>query len=325
MTQGMTRKIDATYQMIAQGKRIKPFIVICLVCGIFCFLFSSIYDNWHEVSSQIRQIDPVSLFWALIVLMIRHVLMAYIWQKTLSNFFVDIPFTQAFRIWYLAVGGRYLPGRIWHVMGMFYLSNEAGIPKKAVLLSGVYNMALSLLSAFIVGLALIDSYVRWETSWYDKTFLCLFALMLLYIFPFVLKSFVSVLMKVKKTYKDDSWDYEISTTAFKDWLFPFILYILSWILYGVALFFILRSIIHFPLAQLVHVCSSYAVSHVAGFISLFTPAGLGVREGTLSLALSKFIPVYLASVAAVLCRLMFTLGEFLSFLISLGIKKSRIL
>jgi hypothetical protein len=48
---------------------------------------------------------------------------------------------------------------------------------------------------------------------------------------------------------------------------------------------------------------------------------LGVREGVLTILLGRLFPSYIASAAAVLCRIVFTLAEITTFLIAVGIDR----
>ncbi|CAN2044522.1 putative Flippase-like domain-containing protein [Candidatus Magnetomoraceae bacterium gMMP-1] len=296
----------------------KHYISMVLIIAIFYFLLSSIYTNWYLIKNFKWQFNYFFLTCSFMVLMIRHFLMAYIWQKILMNLCVEIDFWQSFRVWYLALGGRYLPGRIWYAMGILYLSAEIGIPKKKVLLGGSFNLGISLISAFLVGLAVLPSYISWEMTGYEQV---LFAILAVLIFSLVLSITNKVIIFLSKT-KDTLND--IPVTKFSDWLYPFMLYIISWILYGQGLYLLLLSLTPVELTQLLQIISSYAISHTVGFLSFITPAGLAVREGTLSVLLSNLFhlfPLYIASAVAILCRILFTLAELTSFLIAIGTNK----
>jgi glycosyltransferase 2 family protein len=55
--------------------------------------------------------------------------------------------------------------------------------------------------------------------------------------------------------------------------------------------------------------AAYAAAYAAGFLSLLTPAGLGVREGVLVVALAPVLPAGPALVVALLSRLWMMLAE----------------
>ena len=61
----------------------------------------------------------------------------------------------------------------------------------------------------------------------------------------------------------------------------------------------------------------YAFSWAIGFLSLFSPGGVGITEITLSYLLSFFMPLSLASSVAILYRFFLTISELLLFTVAL--------
>jgi uncharacterized membrane protein YbhN (UPF0104 family) len=66
----------------------------------------------------------------------------------------------------------------------------------------------------------------------------------------------------------------------------------------------------------------HAFSWVVGFLSIITPAGLGVKEGIFSYFLTFIVPTGIATLVALIVRIWGTIGEILYSLIFIGkIKK----
>ena len=61
-------------------------------------------------------------------------------------------------------------------------------------------------------------------------------------------------------------------------------------------------------------CGVYALSHLVGLVTMIAPAGLGVREGALSVQLGYVLSSGAAEVVAVGARIWFTLVELLYLL-----------
>jgi uncharacterized membrane protein YbhN (UPF0104 family) len=57
------------------------------------------------------------------------------------------------------------------------------------------------------------------------------------------------------------------------------------------------------------VVAAYAAAYAAGFLALLTPAGLGIREGVLVVALAPVLPAGPALVVALVSRLWMMLVE----------------
>src|SRR3990172_11713077 len=80
-------------------------------------------------------------------------------------------------------------------------------------------------------------------------------------------------------------------------------YSFNWLLAGVSFYIFIRAFYPVELHYILIISGIYAISYAAGFIIFFMPAGLGVREGTLTLLLSLFIPMPVAIGISLLSRL----------------------
>jgi hypothetical protein len=72
-----------------------------------------------------------------------------------------------------------------------------------------------------------------------------------------------------------------------------------------------------PLAYLPAVASFLVISGVISHLAFFIPAGLGIREVSLSLLLSAYVPFGIAVVIALVFRLWMTLSEVFWTLVTL--------
>jgi uncharacterized membrane protein YbhN (UPF0104 family) len=86
-------------------------------------------------------------------------------------------------------------------------------------------------------------------------------------------------------------------------------YALYWAVTGLAFAALVASL--YPLApgDVPVVVAAFAAAYAAGFLALLTPAGLGVREGVLVVALASVLPAGPALVVALLSRVWMMLVE----------------
>jgi hypothetical protein len=86
-------------------------------------------------------------------------------------------------------------------------------------------------------------------------------------------------------------------------------YALYWAVTGLAFAALVASL--YPLApgDVPVVVAAFAAAYAAGFLALLTPAGLGVREGVLVVALAPVLPAGPALVVALLSRVWMMLVE----------------
>jgi uncharacterized membrane protein YbhN (UPF0104 family) len=109
-------------------------------------------------------------------------------------------------------------------------------------------------------------------------------------------------------------------------IFACFLYFTFLTLFVAALFFaVLCKILQLDVTYqtIPSILSAYMFSWVAGFIMPGAPGGIGIREATLTLLLAGIIPTEEALLAAVIFRLISTIGDFFGLLFAwVGIKIS---
>ena len=72
---------------------------------------------------------------------------------------------------------------------------------------------------------------------------------------------------------------------------------------GISFYLLLSSMVEISILELPTIIGIIAFSGVTGLIAFFAPAGIGVREGLLIFFLSKYYPLEIATVLALLQRI----------------------
>jgi hypothetical protein len=99
-----------------------------------------------------------------------------------------------------------------------------------------------------------------------------------------------------------------------------LLYFASAVVQGAAFFFLIRTIFPISFQALPGVIGVYNGAWAVGFLSVFAPSGLGVREGAMTFLLKYYVPVPLAVIYSILARLWITIFEVVMSLIGLTLK-----
>ncbi|HII15567.1 MAG TPA: hypothetical protein HA362_04610 [Nanoarchaeota archaeon] len=86
-------------------------------------------------------------------------------------------------------------------------------------------------------------------------------------------------------------------------------------------YFLSISIYPMPPASIASVTGAFFFSWVIGFVAVFAPGGLGVREGLMWAMLSGIMPQHIALVIAFAGRIWWTASEAVVFLISFATQK----
>jgi len=304
---------------------LKKAIAFLVIAVIFFFLGRSLYHNLGDLSSHKWSIRPLFLILSFFPLLASLILSAFAWERILSLFGTRLPLDQSFKIMSLSGLSKYLPGKIWLYLSQIYLSQKVNIPKSVCLFSllilfSAYNLAGMLV--FITSLFLWGKFSPWVISFFlllcSSLFLIIFSPRIftgaLKVLTFFTKKFKSGLIPERLTFRSGtSQIFQVTSILLVDW-----------IIFGLAVYCLVNSFYHIDLSQTVILCGIFAISSIAGIISFFVPAGLGIREGVLSYLLSMFIPVSVAILISLVMRVWMTVGELICFSVALKIKKPEI-
>jgi uncharacterized membrane protein YbhN (UPF0104 family) len=295
--------------------RIQVWLKRCLqliIMGIiFFFLGRSVYRNWDDVRHYDWQFNSPYVILSLILLLSALGLMVFLWRSILMKMNHTLPFKKAWRIWFVSNLGRYVPGKVWQILGMVYLCEREGIPKVATTTSVLLAQAWSILSAFI----LMGVYVLVAgPQAFPRMSILLIALVPLgfvLVYPPILEKLINRLLVLLKK------EPLRLSMSFGDSLAFLAKYFLSWIVYGVAFSLFIFSIQAVPLTTVPAFICIFAASYTLGFLFLLVPGGLGVREGLIAALLSASMPLHIATIISLLSRLWFTAGELVCLSLAL--------
>ena len=95
-------------------------------------------------------------------------------------------------------------------------------------------------------------------------------------------------------------------------------YVVLWVLLGGSFHFFLTAVTDLPRGNFWPITGIFAAAYLAGYLAVFVPGGLGVREGALAILLSLYIPATIAVAAAVLARIWTTAVELVVVAVLLG-------
>lgn len=277
---------------------------------VFLFIGRIIYKEWNRVLGYHWSLEPSWLIVSLIIAFIAYLFSAIEWVLVLKMVGGKIKWSKGVVIYLLSLFGRYIPGGVWSPLGRIYLCRFEGIPDSQSSISIILEQAYPVVSA---GLVFAVSLFFWT-----ETISVVNILPLILIFPFFFlflhpKPFLKIvnplLLKLKKK------EIQVSLSG-KYMLILITLYTFNWIVLGTSFYFFINAFYNLnPFYIYIPVLSGIsALSFIIGYLSFFSPAGLGVREGVLIILLSHFMPTPIAIGVSLLSRL-WSLGSELIILV----------
>jgi|CXWL01.1.fsa_nt_gi uncharacterized membrane protein YbhN (UPF0104 family) len=283
------------------NKRLRLGIGAALTIVVIFFVVRALVSQWDSVERFDWQFRPLWLLASAGLVWFDFVLLFHLWRMQLSSISGQrIRFSSAYRISVLANLGKYIPGKVWAVAGMVYLLAGEGVSTQAALVSTALHQAFMLIPG-----AIFISVVLGTQIWGDFPAPAIaigLGLSLLALCPPV---FSRLLNFGLKTFGRPETNYRLSFA--RAFLF-FWAYILAWVTYG-ASFWCMTIGLGLPPGPFWTVVAAYGAAYLIGFVALFAPGGLGVREGILTVVLAPYLPVGLSAAVAVISRFWMTIVE----------------
>jgi hypothetical protein len=184
--------------------------------------------------------------------------------------------------------GKYIPTKILLAGNYFLFSHEAGIKTKNIGVSFVIFHSVLLGTSIFCSIPLISI-----LSLSLKYSLILFSIVfILFAHPKVLNRIFSLIWQIVQKYKGNHKDTNFQVLKglkYHFYLNVILMFLLWWIGTGYTVYLAVYAfqpigIIYFPFCM-----ASFALSAVVGFLAIFVPAGIGVREGIGIVLLSQIV------------------------------------
>ncbi|MCC6544983.1 MAG: flippase-like domain-containing protein [Nitrospirae bacterium] len=275
-------------------KRIAGFLMIVIV---FYFIGRVVYEQWDKISGYPWSLNSLWLGISIGILLAAYLLSAYEWTLILRMIGVRIELSKGISIFLLSMFGRYIPGGIWSPVGRVFLCRREGIADSRSGMSVLLEQTYPVVSAAFV---FVVSLLFWhDTGPVARAFPLLVFVPLFFIFLHP-KPFLRVMNPVLAWFGKGPINISLS---FGNMLILAGYYSFSWIVAGVAFYCFIRAFYPLEFYYIPILSGISAISFIIGYLTFFTPAGLGVREGSITILLSLFIPTHIALGVALLSRL----------------------
>jgi glycosyltransferase 2 family protein len=272
--------------------------VLAVVAGFFVL---TLLSRWREVTATKWRLEPGFFALASVVLAASYALVATLWAVALRRL-AGTPVATGTRIWFLSNLARYVPGNVWSFVGAVELARRAGVARRTTLAVMATTQALSVGVALLVGLPVLLA----ERARLGRPALIGgVALLALAAAAVAFRGRLVGLARRRWPELDPRELVPAPATA----ALLVAGYAAYWAVTGLAFAALVRSLAPLPADAVPLVVAAFAAAYAAGFLALVTPAGLGVREGVLVVALAPLLPAGPALVVALVSRAWMMLVE----------------
>ncbi len=287
--------------------------------GLLLYIFFLIFKDWSVSYKYIQDLNLFFLLTSLPFFLIIYPEGAYCWYVVLKFLKLKVSLLNVISVWVVSNTSRYIPGSVWQYFSRVFLS------EKILKISKTDATASSILEIFFVlsGSIIISLFALKVLDDFDSRFIYSLLCLVLIVFLFysrILKFFLLLLRKIlKRNINVDNY-----VISFIDLLKIIPFFVLNFLINGLAIYLLILAF-NFDL-EVIHVLTLsgfYSLAWFLGYISFFSPGGLGITEVSLTYFLSLLIPIELSPIIAVFYRLFLTLGELVVFLFFLNRKEFK--
>jgi hypothetical protein len=292
-------------------------VQVTLAAIVIVLVVRKIAAEWGAVKLALDEARPnwLSLAASGVVVLATYALLIETWRVLLRGWQHDIPFLDAARIWTVSNLGKYLPGKVWSITALVVMTREYGVPAAEGGAASVLLTLINTLVGFVVAIVAGASLLALPRG--AVAVIAVLALAVLAT-PSALPRLGLLAGKVLGR------PIVLRPIAHRVLLLAGALTAVAWLMYGVAFWLFTIGVLGRAPGALSDYVAVFAGSYLIGFVAIFAPAGVGVREEAMSVALKRVGfatgPAYLLVVAS---RLWLTALEVIPPLIFLAFVRRR--
>ena len=289
---------DSVPSSAPKRSRWPTVVVLAVVAGFFV---ATLAARWNDVISLKWRLEPGLFTAATVLLALSYGLVAWLWGLALRRA-AGTRLVAGARIWFLSNLARYVPGNVWSYVGAVELARREGVARRTTLAVMALTQVLSVGVALAAGLPVLLA----ERARLGRP--ALLGAVVVVAVAGLAVLFRRRLLGLARRRLPGFDQAELAPSAGTvAWLVAG--YAAYWVVTGLAFAALVASLYPLAAGDVPLVVAAYAAAYAAGFLALLTPAGLGVREGVLVVALAPVLPAGPALVVALVSRVWMMLVE----------------
>lgn len=208
-----------------------------------------------------------------VLFLVAHAVLVQTWRSVLACWDARLGFWTAARIWSVSNLGKYVPGKVWQIGAMSAMSREVGVSPIAAAGSAILGTLVNVFAGFVVLLAsgrelLEGARPGWGALAMTIVVIAAGALILA---PWVIPRLAPVVAKLTGR--------PLGTTLpVRAVVYSLAGNVIAWLIYGAAFQLLVRGLLGDSAGGYSQFLAAYTISYLFGYLAVFAPAGVGVRE-----------------------------------------------
>jgi uncharacterized membrane protein YbhN (UPF0104 family) len=290
-------------------KRVGQIVIMFLTAY---FIGALIVQQWERIATALSAAQPGWLVLGALCFVVSFFWLTVLWRRLVAWYGVRVSITEAWYGYSRANIVRYIPGNIWGLAAKTLLMTRLGLRRTEAVFVMIYESAVLLTMGLLVYFFTAASSVG--------------SLVINVVLGIITALLLALVVRPQLLVNLARWFGREASWRVVPWSLFLRLaggYVVYWLVVGLGFFAVSQAFLPWSASLLGVAIGVYAVSWSIGFMSLLTPSGVGVREISMVFFLAGVVGSGLAAALAVAARLIFVIGEVLSFVLVLIIRNTK--
>jgi uncharacterized membrane protein YbhN (UPF0104 family) len=305
--QRLLDSVRAAARYLEAHPRTRKSLQLALVAITVGFCVWAVRHEWSKAGSRLEHARPGYLALALLAVSAYYLIFILGWIRMLAAWGIPVPYRVALQAEMVSMLAKYIPGGVWTPAARAVaLRRAAGVTDTPTVLASILvEAALSAISGVIVFVVSL-AWVRGVDAPLPGL-VALAVLLASLLHPRVFRPLSHRLLKPFGAHQIEPLPFPVTIGLL-------LFYCATWVIGGVAVWFLLRSVEATPALSTVPFLGGVAaVGAIVAVLAVFTPSGLGVREASMYGLLLAVTSAGPALSVTLLNRLAITLVEVALF------------
>lgn len=283
------------------------FLIGWPISVISVILLLKFIPTSFDLLSKVKNVNLPILILSLIFFQFYFFLRGFLWQEILKEKGYKLPLKKLLFLWSFSELKRYTPGNIWSFLGRVVSFGKFGVKSKDIIHALFIESEFIIVASIVVSLLslnfLFDILPDIKYEIFIQPLIVFSAALIFLLFIFnkkIMKDFKNPILP-RFGYLQNFKLVTITSAAL--------------ICFGIGTYFAGASVFFLSPQDFLGYAGFFVFALLIGYLSIITPMGLGVREGVITVILSKIMPLSSAVFISVFSRFIFIISEAI-FLVS---------
>lgn len=284
---------------------------VVIAAVVLAAVVYALVRNWADVSVYLGQISWGTFALSTLAAAVGTGLTMLGWRVVLTDLGSELHLAPASGVYFVGQLGKYLPGSLWSVLVQADMARRLGVPRRRTAVSGFLAIGFALLAGGLLGLPAASLLLGGRSGGFHWWVLLAVPIIVALCVPRLLNAIIAAGLRLLRR---SPLEHELSGRAV---VRTVVVMVLAWSAFGVHILLLARAVSSDGLLQpglTVAAMSGYALSVSLGMLTVVLPAGLGAREGLLTLVLATALPTPAAAAVAITSRFIVTIVDVVAAL-----------